>query len=79
VGPGWEWPDASRVQTEQVAPKVVCDATHARLWVPDATDAVWDRSGMTHHGLAVLPRATHHDIAVAPALASTVAAYLDAE
>ena len=24
-------------------------------------DAVWDRSGMTHHGLAVLPRVTHYD------------------
>ena len=42
-------------------------------------DAVWDRSGMTHHALAILPRVTHYDIAVAPALATTVAAFLDAE
>jgi hypothetical protein len=34
-----ETPEASRVQAEQVAPKVVHDATHARLWVPDVTDA----------------------------------------
>ena len=34
-----ESPEASRVQAEQVARKVVRDATHARLWVPDATDA----------------------------------------
>ena len=30
-------------------------------------DAVWDRSGMTPHGLAILPRTTHYDIFVAPA------------
>jgi pimeloyl-ACP methyl ester carboxylesterase len=41
-------------------------------------DAVWDRSGMTRHGLAVLPRVTHYDIDVAPALATTVASFLDA-
>jgi hypothetical protein len=40
-------------------------------------DAVWDRSGMTRHGLAILPRLTHYDIDVAPALATTVAAFLD--
>jgi pimeloyl-ACP methyl ester carboxylesterase len=40
-------------------------------------DAVWDRSGMTHHGLAILPRLTHYDIASAPALATTVEAFLD--
>ena len=42
-------------------------------------DAGWDRGGMTRHGLAVLPRATHYDIDVAPALATTVAPFLDAE
>ena len=42
-------------------------------------DAGWDRAGMTRHGLAVLPRATHYDIDVAPALATTVAPFLDAE
>ena len=40
-------------------------------------DAVWDRSGMTHHGLAVLPRTTHYDIFVSPALARNVEAFLD--
>jgi pimeloyl-ACP methyl ester carboxylesterase len=42
-------------------------------------DAGWDRAGMTRHGLAVLPRATHYDIDVAPALATTVAEFLDME
>ena len=40
-------------------------------------DAVWDRSGMTKHSLAILPRATHYDIDVLPALATAVAAFLD--
>ena len=40
-------------------------------------DAVWDRSGMTKHALAILPRLTHYDINVAPALATTVASFLD--
>jgi len=40
-------------------------------------DAVWDRSGMTRHGLAILPRATHYDINVAPAIATSVASFLD--
>lgn len=42
-------------------------------------DAVWDRSGMTQHGLAILPRLTHYDIATAPVLARTVATFLDPE
>ncbi len=41
-------------------------------------DAVWDRSGMSPHGLAILPRVTHYDINVAPALATSVASFLDA-
>ncbi len=40
-------------------------------------DAGWDRSAMTRHSLAILPRLTHYDIDVAPALAATVAAFLD--
>lgn len=40
-------------------------------------DAVWDRSGMTPHALAILPRATHYDINVSPALAAVVATFLD--
>ena len=40
-------------------------------------DAVWDRSGMTRHGVAILPRATHYDINVAPAIATSVASFLD--
>jgi pimeloyl-ACP methyl ester carboxylesterase len=40
-------------------------------------DAVWDRSGMTKHALAILPRVTHYDIDVAPTLATTVASFLD--
>lgn len=43
-----------------------------------ARDAGWDRSGMTAHGLAVLPRLTHYDIAFSPALASSVVPFLDA-
>ena len=42
-------------------------------------DAVWDRSGMTRHRLAILPGLTHYDIDVAPALAATVATFLDEE
>ena len=40
-------------------------------------DAGWDHSGMTRHALAILPRVTHYDIAVAPVLASTVVSFLD--
>jgi pimeloyl-ACP methyl ester carboxylesterase len=40
-------------------------------------DAVWDRSGMTGHALAILPRLTHYDIAGDPALARCVAPFLD--
>jgi pimeloyl-ACP methyl ester carboxylesterase len=40
-------------------------------------DAAWNRSGMTHQGLAILPRTTHYDIFVAPALATTAAAFFD--
>jgi pimeloyl-ACP methyl ester carboxylesterase len=40
-------------------------------------DAGWDRSGMTHHRLAILPGVTHYDINVSPALASSVSAFLD--
>jgi hypothetical protein len=32
---------------------------------------------MTRHALAILPRATHYDINVSPAIATTVAAFLD--
>jgi pimeloyl-ACP methyl ester carboxylesterase len=41
-------------------------------------DAGWDRSGMSTARLAILPGATHYDICASPALASTVAAFLDA-
>jgi pimeloyl-ACP methyl ester carboxylesterase len=40
-------------------------------------DAHWDRSGMTHHRLAVLPGLTHYDINVSPTLAQTVIPFLD--
>ena len=40
-------------------------------------DAGWDRSGMTHHRLAVLPGATHYDINVMPALSAAIIAFLD--
>jgi pimeloyl-ACP methyl ester carboxylesterase len=39
-------------------------------------DASWDRSGMTHHRLAILPGVTHYDISVAPALVAAVAPFL---
>ncbi len=34
---------------------------------------------MTRHGLAILPRTTHYDIALAPDLAPTVVAFLDGD
>ena len=40
-------------------------------------DAGWDRSGMTHHRLAILPGLTHYDINVAPALSAAVIPFLD--
>src|SRR6266571_2568734 len=40
-------------------------------------DASWDRSGMTHHRLAILPGATHYDINVAPALSAATIPFLD--
>ena len=39
-------------------------------------DASWDRCGMTHHRLAVLPGATHYDINLQPALSATVIPFL---
>ncbi len=40
-------------------------------------DAGWDRSGMTHHRLAILPGVTHYDINVASALSAAVIPFLD--
>ncbi len=40
-------------------------------------DASWDRSGMTHHRLAILPGLTHYDINLSPTLAETVIPFLD--
>lgn len=40
-------------------------------------DANWDRSGMTHHRLAILPGLTHYDINVSPTLSQTVIPFLD--
>jgi pimeloyl-ACP methyl ester carboxylesterase len=40
-------------------------------------DASWDRSGMTHHRLAVLPGATHYDISLQTALSAAVIPFLD--
>jgi pimeloyl-ACP methyl ester carboxylesterase len=40
-------------------------------------DANWDRSGMTHHRLAILAGATHYDINVSPALSAAVIPFLD--
>jgi pimeloyl-ACP methyl ester carboxylesterase len=39
-------------------------------------DASWERSGMTHHRLAILPGATHYDINVLPALSAAVIPFL---
>jgi pimeloyl-ACP methyl ester carboxylesterase len=41
-------------------------------------DASWDRSGMTHHRLAVLPGVTHYEINTASALAGAVSVFLEA-
>jgi pimeloyl-ACP methyl ester carboxylesterase len=40
-------------------------------------DASWDRSGMTHHRLAILPGVTHYDINVHPSLPAAVIPFLD--
>ena len=40
-------------------------------------DAVYDRSGMTRHRLAVLPGVTHYDINVVPALAEAAIPFLN--
>ena len=40
-------------------------------------DANWDRSGMTHHRLAILPGVTHYDINAVPALSAAVIPFLD--
>jgi pimeloyl-ACP methyl ester carboxylesterase len=40
-------------------------------------DANWDRSGMTHHRLAILPGLTHYDINISPTLSQAVIAFLD--
>jgi len=42
-------------------------------------DAGWDRSGMTHHRLAILPGVTHDDINVVPALSAAVIPFLEGE
>jgi pimeloyl-ACP methyl ester carboxylesterase len=39
-------------------------------------DAGFDRSGLTHHRLAILPGVTHYDINVVPALAAAVLPFL---
>jgi pimeloyl-ACP methyl ester carboxylesterase len=40
-------------------------------------DASWDRSGMTHHRLAILPGLTHYDINMSTALSEAVIPFLD--
>jgi hypothetical protein len=40
-------------------------------------DAGWNRSGMTHHRLAILPGVTHYDINVVPALSAAFIPFLD--
>src|SRR5256886_1877726 len=65
---------------------VVCDAagippSHAveffGLLGGGKRDANWDRSGMTHHRLAILPGLTHYDINMAPALSAAVIPFLE--
>ena len=40
-------------------------------------DANWDRSGMTHHRLAILPGLTHYDINLSPTLSQAIIPFLD--
>jgi pimeloyl-ACP methyl ester carboxylesterase len=40
-------------------------------------DANWDRSGMTHHRLAILPGLTHYDINVSPTLSEAILPFLE--
>jgi pimeloyl-ACP methyl ester carboxylesterase len=42
-------------------------------------DANWDRSGMTHHRLAILPGLTHYDINVSPTLSQAIIPFLDGQ
>jgi pimeloyl-ACP methyl ester carboxylesterase len=42
-------------------------------------DAGWDRSGMTHHRLAILPGVTHYEINAVPALSAAVVPFLDGQ
>jgi pimeloyl-ACP methyl ester carboxylesterase len=41
-------------------------------------DANWDRSGMNHNRLAILPNQTHYELFMSPALAEAVIPFLDA-
>jgi pimeloyl-ACP methyl ester carboxylesterase len=41
-------------------------------------EAGWDRSGMSHSRLAILPATTHYDIVFSPALAAAAGQFLDA-
>jgi pimeloyl-ACP methyl ester carboxylesterase len=40
-------------------------------------DAHWDRSGITHHRLSILPGLTHYDINVSPALSQSAIPFID--
>lgn len=40
-------------------------------------DASWDRSGMTHNRLAILPGLTHYDLNISPTLSQAVIPFLD--
>jgi hypothetical protein len=39
---------------------------------------MWDRSGMTHHRLAIRPSLTHYDVNVSPTLSQAVIPFLGA-
>jgi pimeloyl-ACP methyl ester carboxylesterase len=42
-------------------------------------DALWDRSGMNHNRLAIIPNLTHYEAGADPRLAETVIPFLDAK
>jgi len=44
----------------------------------EKVDAGWDGAGMSNARLAILPATTHYNIFASPALAASVAPFLDA-
>jgi hypothetical protein len=62
---------------DDVHPDALVDVAEVSVVRPGQAELdVRDRSGITRHRVAILPGATHYDINVVPALATTVAELL---